>query len=346
VVNEAVYLASGDAGLEVIGIADPAHPVLLARLETSGSAYDLWVQDSYAYIANDSAGLQIVDVSDPLNPKQVGSRSIAGSARSIQIAGKFGYVAGDLGLQVIDLTDPASPQTVRPYGVSSLTQHVEVTDNLAYLANDRGGLEVIDISNPKDLVRVGGYNDSGLTRGVQVVSNLVYLAEGEQGVRILERRVGVPQVLEFSLPAGVALSDSPLTLKAAASSGLPVSFSVTKGKATVKENQLLFSAPGQVTVRAEQLGDAQFLPILAERELTVVTSFPPRFDAATLSFSGSGEFRFQVKGDPNQTLFLESSIDLRSWTVVSIATVEQNSAEFKVSPPVVFGRGFYRIRVE
>ncbi len=50
---------------------------------------------------------------------------------------------------------------------------------------------------------------------------------------------------------------------------MPVSFSVVSGPATLSENQLTLTGLGQVTVRAEQTGNEQFLPVSLERSFPV-----------------------------------------------------------------------------
>ena len=71
------------------------------------------------------------------------------------------------------------------------------------------------------------------------------------------------QTLSFSLPAitiGV-----PVSLTATASSGLPVTFSVVSGNATVVGNLLTVNDGALVTVRAQQVGDGNFNAVVVER---------------------------------------------------------------------------------
>lgn len=68
------------------------------------------------------------------------------------------------------------------------------------------------------------------------------------------------QTIAFSAPATAAFPGSPITLTAAASSGLPVSFSLVSGNASLTGNQLTLEGAGPVVVQATQAGDAQWLP--------------------------------------------------------------------------------------
>jgi outer membrane protein assembly factor BamB len=66
----------------------------------------------------------------------------------------------------------------------------------------------------------------------------------------------VAQTVTFNGPGDQAFSFAPLTLAASASSGLPVSFSIVTGPATVNGSTLTLIGSGTVTVRASQPGDA------------------------------------------------------------------------------------------
>jgi hypothetical protein len=70
----------------------------------------------------------------------------------------------------------------------------------------------------------------------------------------------VPQSIDFAPLPGRTFGDAPFTLAATASSGLPVSFSVTSGPATLSGDQLTITGAGEVVVRASQPGDATRAP--------------------------------------------------------------------------------------
>ncbi len=66
------------------------------------------------------------------------------------------------------------------------------------------------------------------------------------------------QTITFTNPGPHTYGDAPFELDATASSGLPVSFSVISGPATVSGSTLTITGAGTVTVRAEQTGDATY----------------------------------------------------------------------------------------
>jgi uncharacterized repeat protein (TIGR02543 family) len=68
------------------------------------------------------------------------------------------------------------------------------------------------------------------------------------------------QTIAFPAPADQPVAGPPLPLAAAASSGLPVTYTVLSGPATVAGSLLTITGPGAVTVQANQTGDGYFLP--------------------------------------------------------------------------------------
>jgi hypothetical protein len=82
------------------------------------------------------------------------------------------------------------------------------------------------------------------------------------------------QTISFANPQDVVVNSPSLTLSASSSSGLPVSFSLVSGPATLAGNRLSFSAStGEILVRASQAGDASFLAAESvERKFKVVAT--------------------------------------------------------------------------
>jgi hypothetical protein len=67
------------------------------------------------------------------------------------------------------------------------------------------------------------------------------------------------QSIDFQPPADISPGGAPLGLQASASSGLPVTFQVLSGPATMSGNLLTVTGRGSITVRADQGGNAEFL---------------------------------------------------------------------------------------
>lgn len=67
-----------------------------------------------------------------------------------------------------------------------------------------------------------------------------------------------PQLITFNPLAGKTYRDAPFSVSASANSGLPVSFFIVSGPATISENTITLSSPGTVVVRATQAGDSSY----------------------------------------------------------------------------------------
>ena len=70
----------------------------------------------------------------------------------------------------------------------------------------------------------------------------------------------VTQSISFNLPSSLFLSQGPVPLTATASSGLPVSWTLLSGPATLQDGQLILTGPGTVRVEARQQGGGNFAP--------------------------------------------------------------------------------------
>ncbi|MGD1030066.1 MAG: hypothetical protein ABSA05_02905 [Opitutaceae bacterium] len=114
------------------------------------------------------------------------------------------------------------------------------------------------------------------------------------------------QVIAFTPPAEANYPGPPISLAAAATSGLPVSFTVLSGPASLSGSTLTLAGTGTVAVQASQAGNAQWLPaspVIA----TINTNAPPsiarfRFDSAghgaTTSARGAGFGASSLWTDP------------------------------------------------
>ncbi len=93
---------------------------------------------------------------------------------------------------------------------------------------------------------------------------------------------GSTQSIHFSPIADRTYLDAPFALSAIASSGLPVSFLVVSGPATLNGNNLTITGAGTVVIRASQAGSYTYLPaqsveqsfVVAKAEAEITLSYP------------------------------------------------------------------------
>jgi 6-phosphogluconolactonase (cycloisomerase 2 family) len=128
------------------------------------------------------------------------------------------------------------------------------------------------------------------------------------------------QTITFAPPPTLVVGQ-PVTLSATASSGLPVTFAVTSGDATVTGSTLTANAPGPVTITASQAGDANHAAASADQTIQAVDATKT---AQTISF---GALADRTGTDAAFTLSASASSNLSvEFSVVSgPATVSGNT---------------------
>jgi streptogramin lyase len=72
------------------------------------------------------------------------------------------------------------------------------------------------------------------------------------------RKIGPSQRITFNALSNTAFGSAAITLSASASSGLPVTFSIVSGPATLSGSSLTLTGVGTVTVRASQAGNSSY----------------------------------------------------------------------------------------
>jgi hypothetical protein len=152
---------TGDGGLYVLDLGDPANPLELSFVDLIESQ-SIGVDSGHAYIATYHAGgfcsLTVVDVSDPTNPYRQGSlyfRQGCPISKGIDAEGNTAVIADSLGLLVIDVSDPWLPIEVGRWDQSGASDVTMV-----------GGQAVLAFASPTDpqdtgIAVVDPYAESG-----------------------------------------------------------------------------------------------------------------------------------------------------------------------------------------
>ncbi|MEO0056077.1 MAG: hypothetical protein RLZZ50_2024, partial [Verrucomicrobiota bacterium] len=91
------------------------------------------------------------------------------------------------------------------------------------------------------------------------------------------------QFITFARPADRPLDSAPFALAATASSGLPVSFSIVSGPATLSGDTLTLTGHGTVTVRANQVGNATYDAAPPVEQSFVSTKLPAAITLGSLT---------------------------------------------------------------
>jgi hypothetical protein len=123
------------------------------------------------------------------------------------------------------------------------------------------------------------------------------------------------QVISFGPLANKTYGDAPFALNATASSGLPVSYRVVSGLATLSGNTVTLTGTGTVTIEASQNGDGNFNAAPSIVQSFTVSSTSITKQAQTISF---GTLAYKNYGNPPFVLTATASSGLPvSYRVVS-----------------------------
>ncbi|MBK9137390.1 MAG: SUMF1/EgtB/PvdO family nonheme iron enzyme [Verrucomicrobia bacterium] len=107
------------------------------------------------------------------------------------------------------------------------------------------------------------------------VDNTLYTAGGQTFVILNTALVGrLGQTITFAPLADRLLSMSPFTVSATASSGLPVTFRIVSGPATLSGTSVTLTGTGRVTIRAEQAGNDTYSAAAVEQSFEVIDRLP------------------------------------------------------------------------
>jgi MBG domain/Bacterial Ig-like domain (group 3) len=193
------------------------------------------------------------------------------------------------------------------------------------------------------------YNDSsiqptnaGLYTVAATILNPNYQGFATNTLVILQ----APQTIAFDPLPGAVYGDSPFTLTAAASSGLPVSFASSDSTvASVGGSKVSILATGSVSVTASQLGNVNYLPTNVSQTLTVAdivaqlsigTDLNDYYTVtnATLTISGNAnrQYSIQYLSDLTQT----------NWQTLTVIS-NLPSAHYQVNDPATKPARYYRL---
>ena len=153
-------------GLQVISIADPLAPQIVATLGAPAlnEPRSVTVQFRYAFVT-DADGLKVVEVTWPEKPALKATLPIA-DARDVYVARTYAYVgAGSQGVAIVDVTKPEQPKLFQMFdadGVMNDTYAVRIgaTYNsvFAYVADGKNGLRVVQLIAPGETVGAQGFS--------------------------------------------------------------------------------------------------------------------------------------------------------------------------------------------
>jgi len=165
---------------------------LTSSVQTSGTANDIAIVDSYALIADGEAWLQVVDVSDPYAPEIIGWGITFDNAYAVTSVADLAFIAiGASGLQISDISDPTDPALISSLDTPGLSLGVAVNGSIACVADYTAGLQLIDIANPLCPHALGTVNTPGYAHDVNIVESDTHrlyalVADGIAGLQVVD----------------------------------------------------------------------------------------------------------------------------------------------------------------
>jgi hypothetical protein len=182
-----------DSSVQIVCIADPENPYVMAAYETTGNAGGPVLDGTTAYIADYGSGLHIVDVGDPESPILVGMYETPLVTSDVVRAGDYAYVSSwayepwEAGLYVVNVTDPTSPYLEGGCDTIGCGYRLAVADSMAYLVgyDPEKGLDIVNVADPQLPYLVTTVSVPGYNYDVTVSGDLAYLA-GDKGVLVLD----------------------------------------------------------------------------------------------------------------------------------------------------------------
>jgi hypothetical protein len=269
--------ANGNS-LRVVDVGILTSPVQVASIPLASRPVALSVRSNFVYVAG-FVGVLVFDVSVPASPVLTRSytapsrggsqgygisvvRDVVHSRDTIYVGD---YSAGLIVLQTKD-TDAPSVQIASP-AVAGVYTNATGTLNIGGIASDNQSVARVVWSNSQG----GSGTASGTTTwsvsgiALSIGTNLLTATAFDQAgnsssavLTVLYQPTNQSQTISFAGIAARTFGDPPLTLVAAASSGLPVNFSVVSGPASVSNNVLTLTGAGVVAVQASQPGNGSF----------------------------------------------------------------------------------------
>ena len=190
----------------------------------------------------------------------------------------------------IDTTDLPQAVTVQNIGNSPLTFQPFAAGNLLDAVLASSGSTDCSVLSSLQLpagasctlgIEFAPSQVGSLTGYVNVVDNALNAAS-TQAISVQGTGTIGSQTITFANP-GTQTYGTPLTLAATASSGLPVTYAVTSGPATVSGSVVTFTGAGSVTVQASQAGDTNYAAASS-----VSVTFTVNQEAQTITFPNPG----------------------------------------------------------
>jgi hypothetical protein len=179
-------VANHDKGLQVLDVADRAHPSEIGLLDEE-RLYGVAVNGHTVYASDGSGSMHVIDISDPYHPQEKSNLSGGSSAYDIAYDDGYAYVTNSSnGLKTYDVRDPLNPQIQSTFRLENgNVKYAAVEDSLLIMNVSYGNMVALNVSDRSNPVEIGRFG-YGLSINIAFSGSTGYLASGTSGITIID----------------------------------------------------------------------------------------------------------------------------------------------------------------
>ena len=165
-------------GLEIIRVADPAHPFSVYQYHAQANITDLKLENSLAFVGIEGIGMEILDLDNPDLPETIGGYYNAYKIQNIEVFGNYVYLTdADSGFVTVDISDLSRPAyTFRHELNDNSSTDIYYADNYVYLTNRDLGVMFYNVMDKLNSYEAGLYQARGPAHDFTMYDSLGYLA--------------------------------------------------------------------------------------------------------------------------------------------------------------------------
>jgi hypothetical protein len=196
VTDRHAFVADARGGLQILDLAQPTQPQLLARLDGIGSIVDVVVDGGFAYLANNrqGSGLVVVDIRTPAAPHVVARYHHESTIEVVvwEALALLGDAAGVL--QVVDVQQPAQPRLLGAVALPGVPHRLAVLPPYVLVTSGTAGLQVVDLTQPGLPQLRTTVPIAGQAVDIALIGHMAYIAAMEGGIQEVDCRTPLQPV--------------------------------------------------------------------------------------------------------------------------------------------------------
>jgi hypothetical protein len=192
VAGDALYVADGNSGLQIVDITDLSTPSIVGNFNTAG-AHSVIAQNQIAFLSDSSKGLQRISCSDESNP--VATHTFDSPSDTDALFVKDGLIysldddAAGEGLRIIAYSSDNDYEMNGFCQTPGTALATYVYGNFAYVADGNAGLTIINVSDPESPLVETSINGNGTANqaiDIYVAAGFAYLTDAANGLLVFD----------------------------------------------------------------------------------------------------------------------------------------------------------------